>query len=56
MKLLRALADFAYGIHAGNAIRHGLPAPNRRSHRAPRRESGRRLVLVRPDSDGLQHL
>jgi hypothetical protein len=24
------LADFAYGIDAGNAIRHGMPVPPRR--------------------------
>ncbi|MBB4679737.1 hypothetical protein HNR67_005855 [Crossiella cryophila] len=33
-KLLRELrnlaADLAYGVHAGHAIRHGLPAPRRR--------------------------
>jgi hypothetical protein len=28
--LRRGLADFAYGIDAGNAIRHGLPVPPRR--------------------------
>jgi hypothetical protein len=27
--LRRLLGDMAYGIHAGNAIRHGLPAPRR---------------------------
>ncbi len=27
--LRRLLADVVYGIHAGNAIRHGLPAPRR---------------------------
>lgn len=27
--LHRGLADFAYGINAGNAIRHGLPVPRR---------------------------
>lgn len=51
MKLLQTLADFAYGIHAGNAIRHGRPAPERRSPRPIPR-----LVLVRtPRSDRLQH-
>jgi hypothetical protein len=28
---LSVLADFAYGIDAGSAIRHGLPVPPRRS-------------------------
>ncbi len=34
-KLLRALrnlaADLVYGVHAGHAIRHGLPVPRRRA-------------------------
>jgi hypothetical protein len=29
--LRRGLADFAYGINAGSAIRHGLPVPPRRA-------------------------
>ena len=28
-RLWQVVADAAYGIHAGNAIRHGLPAPRR---------------------------
>jgi hypothetical protein len=41
LKILRhagkLLADFAYGIDAGSAIRHGLPVPPRRtSVRRPR--------------------
>jgi hypothetical protein len=36
VKLIRSgatlLADFAYGIDAGNAIRHGLPVPPRRGN------------------------
>ncbi|MGW0515906.1 hypothetical protein [Crossiella sp. NPDC003009] len=44
-KLLRSLgkflAELAYGVHAGHAIRHGLPTPpspevRRRSPRGPR--------------------
>lgn len=28
-RLWQLVGDVAYGIHAGNAIRHGLPAPRR---------------------------
>jgi hypothetical protein len=33
------LADFAYGIDAGSAIRHGLPAPPRRGKAASQRNA-----------------
>jgi hypothetical protein len=32
-------ADFAYGINAGSAIRHGLPVPPQRTSRARRLDS-----------------
>jgi hypothetical protein len=37
------LADVAYGIDAGSAIRHGLPVPPRRG-RAGRLQSSGRIV------------
>ncbi|WP_281170328.1 hypothetical protein [Amycolatopsis nigrescens] len=29
-RLFLLIRDLAYGLHAGNAIRHGLPVPPRR--------------------------
>ncbi|MCP2169759.1 hypothetical protein [Goodfellowiella coeruleoviolacea] len=29
----RVLGDLGHGVHAGHAIRHGLPVPARRSRR-----------------------
>ena len=33
-RLWTFVCDVAYGIHAGNAIRHGLPVPRRRGNDA----------------------
>ncbi|MFQ6398263.1 hypothetical protein ACLMAJ_33085 [Nocardia sp. KC 131] len=38
--LWQTLADFAYGINAGNAIRHGLDPSPRRTARDTCREAG----------------
>jgi hypothetical protein len=35
------VADFAYGIDAGSAIRHGLPVPPRRGKAGRLQASGR---------------
>ena len=44
--LRRGLADFAYGINAGNAIRHGLPVPRRGTRDQGIRPMGRVSFVV----------
>ncbi|WP_156994210.1 hypothetical protein [Pseudonocardia acaciae] len=44
-RLMAVVRDIGYGIHAGNAIRHGLPIP---APARPRRGGGPvRLTVVR---------